>query len=276
MTTGSASPPRSRASSRSSAWRRRTCCARPACRAALFDQEKILVSTEELFALYRGLGQASRDPAIGLKLGTEPRIERYDPIAIAAVSARSFRDALAAAGALQAAHLPGGAAAWWSEGTSAGCSSAGCSRRRRSRRCWSTCASRGWWTSPAGGPAGPSPPKRLELRGATAHREMYEAHFGCPAEFEARENTIVFGTDRPRPALPHPQRGPARDGRPAARGRAGAGARFEGDRRAGQGHPEAAAGRAAARASRTWRESCASAPGPCNGGWPRTARRSSS
>ena len=29
----------------------------------LFDQEKILVSTEELFALYRGLGQASRDPA---------------------------------------------------------------------------------------------------------------------------------------------------------------------------------------------------------------------
>jgi Arabinose-binding domain of AraC transcription regulator, N-term len=60
----------------------------------LFDQDRILVSTEELFALYRGLGQASPDPAIGLKLGTEPRIERYDPIAIAAVSARSFRDAL--------------------------------------------------------------------------------------------------------------------------------------------------------------------------------------
>jgi hypothetical protein len=60
----------------------------------LFDQEKILVSTKELFALYRGLAEASRDPAIGLKLGTETRIERYDPIAIAAVSARSFRDAL--------------------------------------------------------------------------------------------------------------------------------------------------------------------------------------
>src|SRR5262245_787457 len=60
----------------------------------LFDQEKILVTTEELFALYRGLAHASRDPAIALKLGTEPRIERYDPIAIAAVSARSFRDAL--------------------------------------------------------------------------------------------------------------------------------------------------------------------------------------
>src|SRR5262245_6063579 len=62
--------------------------------AGLFDQEKIFVTTEELFALYRGLGQASHDPAIGLKLGTEPRIERYDPIAIAAVSAQSLRDAL--------------------------------------------------------------------------------------------------------------------------------------------------------------------------------------
>ena len=46
----------------------------------LFDQEKILVTTEELFALYRGLGEASRDPAIGLKLEAEPRVERYDAI----------------------------------------------------------------------------------------------------------------------------------------------------------------------------------------------------
>ena len=61
----------------------------------LFDrEEKVLLSTEELFALYRGLAEASRDPAIGLKLGTEHRLERYDPLAIAAVSARSFRDAL--------------------------------------------------------------------------------------------------------------------------------------------------------------------------------------
>ena len=60
----------------------------------LFDAEKILVSTEEFFALYRGLSEASRDPAIGLKLGTEDRVERYDPIGIAALSARSLRDAL--------------------------------------------------------------------------------------------------------------------------------------------------------------------------------------
>src|SRR5262245_14594971 len=62
--------------------------------AGLFDQDRILLRTEELFALYRGLSEASRDPAIGLKLGTEHRVERYDPVGVAAVSARSFRDAL--------------------------------------------------------------------------------------------------------------------------------------------------------------------------------------
>ena len=57
----------------------------------LFDGDtKILLSTEELFALYRGLADASRDPAIALKLGTENRLERYDPLGIAAVTARTL------------------------------------------------------------------------------------------------------------------------------------------------------------------------------------------
>jgi len=60
----------------------------------LFDQERILLTTEEMFALYRAIYEVSCDPAIGLKLGTEERIERYDPIAIAALYTRSFRDAL--------------------------------------------------------------------------------------------------------------------------------------------------------------------------------------
>src|SRR5579862_1880582 len=60
----------------------------------LFKREKILVSTEEFFALYRGIAETSNDPGFGLRLGTEERIEHYDPIKIAALSARSFRDAL--------------------------------------------------------------------------------------------------------------------------------------------------------------------------------------
>ena len=50
------------------------------------EREKILVSTEELFALYRGIAAASTDPTIGLLLGTEDRFERYDPLTVAAVS----------------------------------------------------------------------------------------------------------------------------------------------------------------------------------------------
>src|SRR5437879_5538955 len=60
----------------------------------LFKLERILVNTEEFFALHRGIAEASNDPAIGLKLGTEERVERYDPVKLAALSARSFREAV--------------------------------------------------------------------------------------------------------------------------------------------------------------------------------------
>ena len=53
--------------------------------AGFFQQEKIYVTTAELFALWSAVGEMSGDPAIGLKLGAEARLERYDPAAIAAV-----------------------------------------------------------------------------------------------------------------------------------------------------------------------------------------------
>lgn len=56
----------------------------------LFQQTRVLVKTEELFALWRAIGEVSRDPAIGLKLGTETRTERFHPSAIAALSTASF------------------------------------------------------------------------------------------------------------------------------------------------------------------------------------------
>src|SRR5512138_886815 len=61
---------------------------------AFFQQEKIYATTAELFALWRAIGETSADPIIGLKLGAEARLERYQPSAIAAVCSRSFRDAL--------------------------------------------------------------------------------------------------------------------------------------------------------------------------------------
>ena len=171
--------------------------------AGLLDQEKILVTTEELFALYRALGQASRDPAIGLRLGTEPRIERYDPIAIAAVSARSFRDALQRLARYKQLTCP---------------------EKLHVAERGDECRVQFRWllaheTEPSAlvdvcfarvlsiarrGTGEPVTPRRLEFRGATGNREMYEAHFGCPAKFNARENTIVFAkADLDRPFLTH-------------------------------------------------------------------------
>src|ERR1700743_3139036 len=61
---------------------------------AAFAQERVLFTTEELFAVYRAISELNHDPAMGLKLGTEGRTERYDPVAIVALCSGSFRDAL--------------------------------------------------------------------------------------------------------------------------------------------------------------------------------------
>ena len=171
--------------------------------AGLFDQEKILVTTEELFALYRGLAEASRDPAIGLALGTEHRVERYDPVGIAAVSARSFRDALQRLARYKQLTCP---------------------EELRVAERGDECRVQFRWllaqeTEPPllvdlcfawvvgiarRGTAGLIKPRRLELRAEAGKREMYEAHFGCPAKLDARQNTIVFAkADLDRPFLTH-------------------------------------------------------------------------
>ncbi len=169
----------------------------------LFDQERILVSTEELFALYRGIAEASDDPAIGLKLGTEPRVERYDPIGMAAVSARSLRDALERLARYKQLTCP---------------------EELRVTERGDECRVQFRWlladqTEPPvladvcfawvvgiarRGTGDLVNPKWLELRGSTRDRQMYEAHFGCPARFEGRENAIVFArADLDRPFLTH-------------------------------------------------------------------------
>lgn len=60
----------------------------------LFDQTRILVSTSELFALWRAIEAVSSDPLIGLKLGVETRTERFHPMAIAALSTQNFAAAV--------------------------------------------------------------------------------------------------------------------------------------------------------------------------------------
>ncbi|HYW39588.1 MAG TPA: AraC family transcriptional regulator [Terriglobales bacterium] len=58
------------------------------------DQPRVLLKTEELFALWRAIGEVSTDPAIGLLLGTESKTERFHPIGLAALSTENFGSAV--------------------------------------------------------------------------------------------------------------------------------------------------------------------------------------
>ena len=157
----------------------------------LFNQEKILVSTEEFFALYRGIAEGSNDPGFGLKLGTEERIERYDPIKIAALSARTFRDAVERLSRYKQLTCP-----------------EEIRLVERANECavqfvWllaheneppllvDVCFA--WIIGIAHRGTGRSlNPKQVEFQRAPTHREMYEAHFRCPVMFRANQNALVF------------------------------------------------------------------------------------
>ncbi len=56
----------------------------------LFEHVRILVSTEELFALWHSIEVVSSDPLIGIKLGVETKTERFHPMAIAALSTQNL------------------------------------------------------------------------------------------------------------------------------------------------------------------------------------------
>ena len=168
----------------------------------LFRAERIQVTTEELFAFYRGLAEAG-DPAIGLKLGTENRLERYSAVALAAVSSRSLRDSLERLARYKQLTCP--EAIEVSERGDEG----------RVRFKWLLAQE----TEPAvltdvcfaavvstarRGTGGAITPKRIELRREATHVQMYGAHFACPVVFAARYNAIVFDrVDLDRPFLTH-------------------------------------------------------------------------
>jgi AraC-like DNA-binding protein len=61
---------------------------------AFINQPRVLLNTEELFALWRAVGEVSTDPSIGLLLGTETKTERFHPIGLAALSSENLGSAI--------------------------------------------------------------------------------------------------------------------------------------------------------------------------------------
>jgi len=164
-----------------------------------FQQEKICVTTAELFALWRAVGETSGDPGIGLKLGAEPRLERYDATAIAAVCSRSFRDALQRLARYKQltcpeeirVHTEGGEAFVEFFYLQA--------EEVQPDVLVDLCLS---WILSVGrrGTDDQIRTLRLELTRPVQHRELLESHFGCRVRFKAGRNALVFRSsdlDRP-------------------------------------------------------------------------------
>jgi AraC-like DNA-binding protein len=157
----------------------------------LFDQPRILVTTEELFALWRGIGQASPDPAIGLQLGTEVKREHFDPVALAALSTGSFGEAMRQAARHKQLSCPeeivyeADDIEWsmqfrW-------LLSHGDEPEVLTDLCFA------WVLSIARHGTGTRiSPLRLELVHPRNYARFLERHFGCPISFGATRNAIVF------------------------------------------------------------------------------------
>jgi AraC-like DNA-binding protein len=157
----------------------------------LFSQERVLLTTEEFFALYRAIAEVSQDPTIGLKLGSENRIELYDPIAIAAICTRSFRDAVGRIGRYKQLTCP---------------------EKLELVERGNECAVHFTWfradeeepamlvdvcfawilTIARRGTGRLIHPKRVEFERPESHRGIYERHFHCPIQFKAARNVLVF------------------------------------------------------------------------------------
>jgi len=167
----------------------------------LFEQAKIYVKTPQFFALWRALDQVAGDPALGLKLGDEKRLERYDPIAISLLYTRSFRDAIGRAGRYKQLMSPekiilspkGDEVAVEFRWTMA--------KETEPPLLTDLCFS---WLQAIGhrGTDGRVSPIRVEFERRAANRELYERHFNCPVRFRAGRNAVIYAkADMDRPFL---------------------------------------------------------------------------
>lgn len=159
---------------------------------ALLQQEKILLTTEELFAFYRAVAEVSRgDPTIGLRIGDEQRAERYDPIAIAALCTRTLRDAFQRMARYKQLTCPEKIELIENKDECAVRFEWLLAREQEPPVLIDVCFA--WMMSVARrGTGAGMKPKRIELRRPLGIRHLYEGYFGCPIKFRAAQDLIVF------------------------------------------------------------------------------------
>jgi AraC-like DNA-binding protein len=162
-------------------------------------EPRLLLKTEQLFALWRAIGEVATSPAIGLQLGTETRTERFHPVGLAALSSENFRAAIDQMARYKQLTCPEEIL------------------QKKSREEWSIqfrwllgdeiepevlnecCFA---WVLSIGrlGTGTRLSPVRVEFLQPRAHVKTIERHFGCPVICGAPRNAIVFrAADSERP-----------------------------------------------------------------------------
>ncbi|TAM60501.1 AraC family transcriptional regulator [bacterium] len=166
----------------------------------LFDATRVLVTTEELFALWQAVGDVSEDPAIGLRIGTETKTEHFHPMALAALSTETLGAALRQISRYKLLCCPeemrheidGNEWALQFRWLLAG----GAEPPTLTEYCFASMLSLA-----RHGTGKRITPLRVEFAQPRTHLGALETHFGCPVVFGASHNAIVFHADDARQPL---------------------------------------------------------------------------
>lgn len=169
----------------------------------LLRDQKVLLTTDQLFAFWGAVAEVSGDPTIGLTLGSDTRVERLDVVSLAALSAASFRDALARAARYKQLTCPEEIQVTTRGGE---CAVRFRWLRARGAECVVLTDMCFAWVAALAhrGTAGAVRPIRVELTGAARNKRVYEQHFGCAVRFKALGSALFFrAADLDRPFETH-------------------------------------------------------------------------
>ncbi|MCW5552183.1 MAG: AraC family transcriptional regulator [Verrucomicrobiae bacterium] len=169
----------------------------------LFQQEKVFVTTAELFSLWRSVSELSADPGIGAKLGSETRLARTHPAGIAVMCSRTFGDALQRLGRYKQLTCPEEIRLHRTDQEAAVEFYYVEARETQPEVLVDMLLS---WILSVGrlGTGDQFAPLRLELMRPAKHRALLESHFGCRVRFKADRNALVFrSSDLDRPFVTH-------------------------------------------------------------------------
>lgn len=159
--------------------------------AGFFEPEKIFVSTDELFALWRAVAVHGRDPSLGLELGSTACVTQQDPTAIAVLSSQSFGDAVERMARYKQLTCPEEIRIHRARDEAAVEFAFPLAHEEEPPVLVDVCLS---WILGIGrhGTGQPVTPLRVELARPSLHRALFEAHYGCTVRFKASRNALVF------------------------------------------------------------------------------------